>query len=149
MQQEPMFAGPWKVSTSICYEVVYAELVRSAVSAPDMLSTISNDTWFGKSIGPIQHMQMARMRALENGRYLIRATNNGITAIVDERGNIQHSLPQFTRDVLRGEIRIMTGTTPFSRWGSVPVLLICGLGLFFSALMGKNLSDPGWLARDF
>lgn len=138
MEQDPMFAGPWKVSTSICYEVVYPGLVRSAVSAPDILLTISNDTWFGRSIGPIQHMQMARMRALENGRYLLRATNNGITAIVDHRGNILGSLPQFTRGVLRGEIRIMSGSTPFSRWGSLPVLLFCGLGLLFCAAMGKR-----------
>jgi apolipoprotein N-acyltransferase len=140
-QQAPMFAGPWKVSTSICYEVVYPGLVRSSVSSPDLLLTISNDTWFGSSIGPIQHMQMARMRALENGRYLVRATNNGITAIVDERGQILKSLPQFTRDVLRGEVRIMSGTTPFSRWGSLPVLIICGLGLLFSAVTRKRNSN--------
>ena len=140
-QQEPMLAGPWKVSTSICYEVVYPGLVRSSVSAPDILLTISNDTWFGRSIGPIQHMQMARMRALENGRYLIRATNNGVTAIVDERGQILKSLPQFTRDVLRGEIRIMSGTTPFSRWGSLPVLIICGLGLLLAVVEGRGTAE--------
>ncbi|MDK1023160.1 MAG: apolipoprotein N-acyltransferase [Gammaproteobacteria bacterium] len=144
MEQDPMLVGPWKVSTSICYEVVYPELVRRSVAAPDFLLTISNDTWFGKSIGPIQHMQMARMRALENGRYLIRATNNGVTAIVDEQGHILRSLPQFTRGILRGEVKVMSGTTPFSRWGSLPVLLVCGLGLLLAAVTGRaQVSNPG------
>lgn len=141
MEQDPLLVGPWKVSTSICYEVVYPGLVRRSVIAPDFLLTLSNDTWFGKSIGPIQHMQMARMRAVENGRYLIRATNNGVTAIVDEQGHILQSLPQFTRDVLRGEIKVMNGSTPFSRWGSLPVLLVCGLGLLLAAVTGRKGSD--------
>jgi apolipoprotein N-acyltransferase len=142
-QQKPILVGPWQVSTSICYEVVFPDLVRNAVADPDFLLTISNDTWFGRSIGPVQHMQMARMRALENGRYLIRGTNNGITAIVDERGKVLRSLPQFTRDVLRGEIRTMSGTTPFGRWGSLPVVLICCLGLLLSFSVREQEQDPG------
>lgn len=130
--QDPIKVGPWSVSTLICYEILYPDLVRATIPIPDILLTISNDTWFGKSIGPIQHMQMARMRAVENGRYLIRATNNGITAIVDEQGQMIKSLPQFERGVLRGTVYVMTGTTPFSRWGSLPVLLICALGLLLA-----------------
>jgi len=126
-QQDPITIGAWQVSTSICYEVVYGELVRGAVLDPDLLLTISNDTWFGASIGPVQHLQMARMRALENGRYLIRGTNNGITAIVDEQGLVKASLPQFEPGVLRGNVVVMQGQTPYTRWGSTPTLFVCGL----------------------
>lgn len=133
-RQVGLTAGGYKISTSICYEVVYPELVRTSVADADLLLTLSNDTWFGESIGPHQHMQMARMRALENGRYLIRATNNGITAIVDHRGGISATVPQFSREVLTASVQVMEGETPFSRWGSWPILLVCLMGLIWQRL---------------
>jgi apolipoprotein N-acyltransferase len=111
---------------AICYEVAYPDLVRAQAREADVLITISNDTWFGASIGPLQHMQMARMRALENGRWMLRGTNNGVTAIVDHQGQMRGLLPQFEAGVLRGEYQIMHGTTPFTRWGHGPMLLILG-----------------------
>ena len=129
--QPALMAGDLKLSVSICYEVVYSELVRSTIPLPDLLVTISNDTWFGSSIGPAQHLQMAQMRAIENGRYLIRATNNGITALVNHRGEIVDSLPQFEPGVLRANAGIMTGATPFHRFGQIPILLLC-----FTLLLG-------------
>jgi apolipoprotein N-acyltransferase len=134
--QSALTAGGYRISTSICYEVVYPELVRSSVDEADLLLTLSNDTWFGESIGPHQHMQIARMRALENGRYLIRATNNGVTAIVDHRGKIRGTIPQFARAVLTGTVEIMAGETPFSRWGSWPILTLCLLGLIWQRTAG-------------
>lgn len=128
-------SGPWdqppirvdggRASMAICYEVVYPELVRGDA---DVLLTISNDTWFGDSIGPWQHLAIARMRALENGRWLLRATNNGVTAIVDDRGRIRGQLPQFEMGVLTGEYREMAGRTPFNRFGPWPLyaLLLAG-----------------------
>ncbi|MDZ7684247.1 MAG: apolipoprotein N-acyltransferase [Gammaproteobacteria bacterium] len=95
--QEQLLVDGMRVGVSICYEIVYPELVRAPTVGPDLLVTISNDTWFGNSIGPWQHMEMARARALENGRYLIRGTNNGITAIVDPNGRIAHRLPASRR----------------------------------------------------
>lgn len=121
-------SGPWaqaplkvdgeRASMAICYEIVYPELVRSDV---DVLLTISNDTWFGDSIGPWQHLGIARMRALENGRWLLRATNNGITAIVDPQGVVLARLPRFEAGVLTGEYRVMRGQTPFNRLGPYPL----------------------------
>ncbi len=124
-EQPPLIAGGNRLSLSICYEVVYPDLVRSSVESPDLLVTVSNDTWFGSSIGPWQHFQMARMRALENGRAMIRATNNGVTALVDYRGEVQASLPQFEAGILRGDVEVRSGATPFSRVGSNPVLCFC------------------------
>jgi len=125
MEQPALTAGNFMLSLSICYEIVFPELVRSATPSPDLLVTISNDTWFGASIGPAQHLQMARMRAVENGRYLLRATNNGFTVLVNHKGEIVDSLPQFESGVLRAQANIMTGDTPYHQYGQLPVLFLC------------------------
>ncbi len=122
--QTAMQVGDVRISLSICYEVIYPNLVRETTADPDIFVTISNDSWFGASIGPWQHLQMARMRALENGRYLIRATNNGVTAVIDARGELVAQLPQFVPGVLRAEVSLMTGSTPFARYGQAGILVL-------------------------
>ena len=112
--------GP--AAMAICYEIAYPASMRQRASDAAVLITISNDTWFGASIGPLQHMQIARMRALENGRWLLRATNNGVTAIVDPNGTLQGQLPQFEAGVLRGSFQVMSGATPFKLLGHWPAL---------------------------
>ncbi|MEQ8800774.1 MAG: nitrilase-related carbon-nitrogen hydrolase, partial [Haliea sp.] len=79
------------------------------------------------SIGPLQHLQMAQMRALENGRYLLRGTNNGISAIIDHRGQILAQAPQFEEAVLTGEAQVMLGRTPAASFGTRPVISACAL----------------------
>ncbi|MDP6376114.1 MAG: apolipoprotein N-acyltransferase [Pseudomonadales bacterium] len=123
--QAPLRLDDLSAALAICYEVVYAGLVRNSARDADVLVTISNDTWFGSSIGPFQHMQIARMRALENGRWMLRATNNGITAIVDHSGAVTGSLPQFEQGVLTGEFRVMQGHTLFNRWGDGYLVALC------------------------
>ena len=118
-------AGNVLISPSVCYEVVYADLVASTVPAADILLTVSNDAWFGESIGPLQHMEMAQMRALETGRYMIRATGNGISAIVNERGQILKRSQQFKREVLKGTAQLREGATPFALTGTLPFVLAC------------------------
>ncbi|MEP5763188.1 MAG: apolipoprotein N-acyltransferase [Halieaceae bacterium] len=126
-EQAPLILHDFRVAPFICYEIVYPDLVRDFAQRADLMITISNDNWFGDSIGPIQHLQMARMRALENGRYLIRGTNNGISAIINERGKLVASSPQFERVSLEGEAQVMLGATPFSRIGSMPIIILCAL----------------------
>lgn len=123
--QPPLVARGHRVAPFICYEIVYPDLVAAAAREAELLVTVSNDTWFGASAGPLQHLQMARMRALENGRYLLRGTNNGVSAVIDERGRLLQQSAQFEETLLRGEAKLMQGSTPFSRLGSLPVLLLC------------------------
>lgn len=113
-----------EIAMAICYEVAYADSMRLHAQSAAVLATISNDTWFGESYGPHQHMQIAQARALENGRWMLRATNNGITAIVDHRGVITEQLPQFSSGVLRGEFQVMQGITPYSRFGHTPIFVL-------------------------
>jgi apolipoprotein N-acyltransferase len=99
--------------------------------------TISNDAWFGTSAGPLQHLQMVQMRALENGRWFMRATNTGVTAIIDHKGRIVERAPQFERTVLRGDIQARVGNTPFMNFGNYPILILIALLLLLSYL-GKR-----------
>ncbi len=117
------------IAPFICYDIAYPDYVSELSKDSGMMITISNDAWFGSSIGPKQHLGIARMRALENGRYLLRSTNTGITALIDNKGNIVDSLPQFEFGVLKSEAKIMTGNTPFNIWGSWPILIFCFAGL--------------------
>ena len=133
--QKPLRAGAYRVTPFICYEVVYPDLVARNARQSDLLITISNDSWFGRSIGPLQHLQMAQMRALENGRYMIRGTNNGISAIIDHRGQIRAQTPQFIETTLRSEAQVMLGNTPFGSFGSLPVLGGCLIALLLMATM--------------
>lgn len=115
------------VAAFVCYEIVYPGFVRDYGRDAALLVTISNDTWFGASWGPWQHLQMARLRALELGRYLVRATNDGVSALINERGQLLAVSRQFDEDTLYGEVRLMSGRTPFGAWGSLPILLLSSL----------------------
>jgi len=93
---------------------------------------VTNDAWFGNSIEPHQHLQLARMRALESGRYLLRATNTGVTVIISPDGKIQQQAPLFTTTVLTGYFTPMTGSTPYSKLGDS--IIVSGLGIGYLLL---------------
>ncbi|OLU23246.1 apolipoprotein N-acyltransferase [Pseudomonas sp. PA15(2017)] len=116
-----------RIATFICYEVVYPEFAAEMAANSDLLLTVSNDTWFGKSIGPLQHLQMAQMRALEAGRWMIRATNNGVTVLIDPFGRITERLPQFEQSTLYGQVQPMQHLTPYLQWRSWPLIALCSL----------------------
>ncbi len=120
--QAPLTVQKMHLGPMICYEVAYPDLVRRIVPDSDVLVTISNDGWFGHSTGPHQHFEMVRMRALESGREVIRATNNGISAIIDSHGHVREQAPQFQRLVLRAKVNGYQGLTPYVVLGNWPVL---------------------------
>ncbi len=121
-------AGEETAAMAICYEIAYPALVQGDMPA-DVLLTISNDAWFGRSTGPEQHRQLAQLRALELGRWLLRATNTGHTVIVDHRGRVTQALPRFAEGVLTCPYQVRHGLTPFARIGQGPVLFAIVLAL--------------------
>tara|TARA_B110000196_G_scaffold4459_1_gene4002 strand:- start:49021 stop:50622 length:1602 start_codon:yes stop_codon:yes gene_type:complete len=118
------------IGTSICYEIAYSELVRNSAKNSNILLTMSNDSWFGKTIGPKQHFQIARMRAIENGKALIRATNDGVSALIEADGKVSVTIPSFNRGILEGTLYPRSGSTPFANNGSCPVIILSFLLVF-------------------
>ena len=107
--------GTHRVSTAICYEVVYPNQVRSTVrDGSELLTTITNDAWFGRSSAPYQHFAQAAMRAIENGRYLVRAANTGISGIVDPYGRVIAASRIFEPAIIVGEARFLSARTPYT-----------------------------------
>jgi apolipoprotein N-acyltransferase len=137
-EQALLTARGYRIAPYICYEVVYPEFAAGLAAQSELLLTVSNDAWFGTSIGPLQHLQMAQMRALESGRWMIRATNNGVTALIDPFGRVSAEVPQFERAVLRGEVVPMQGLTPYLQWRAWPLAGLCALLLGWSLVAARR-----------
>jgi apolipoprotein N-acyltransferase len=120
--------GQTRFASALCYEIAFPELLRKNINEQTgVLLTISNDAWFGESIGPDQHLQIARMRAIEFARPVLRGTNNGITAIFDASGTELGRLEKNIAAVLSHKVQPTYGQTPYQRFGSYPLYLYCAL----------------------
>jgi len=128
--QPPLALAGEKVAVNICYEDVFGEEIIRALPEATLLVNISNTAWFGDSLAQPQHLQIAQMRALETGRFMLRATNTGMTAIVNPRGRVERVLAPFGEGALVGEVSGYTGATPYVRWGNAAALLLVAIGLF-------------------
>jgi apolipoprotein N-acyltransferase len=125
--QRPLAIGGQRVAANICYEDAFGEEIIRQLPEASVLVNVSNLAWFGDSLAPWQHAQMSQMRALETGRMMLRATNTGVTAIIDAKGRMVASLPLFTAGSLTGTIQGYAGSTPYVRWGNAPVLVLWGV----------------------
>jgi apolipoprotein N-acyltransferase len=122
-RQPTLRAAGQALGLTICYEDSFGSAQLDSLTEVTLLINVTNNAWFGDSTAPHQHLQVSRLRALEAGRYLIRATNDGITAVIGPRGEVVARLPQFQAAVLRADVVPMTGLTPYARWGNYPVVL--------------------------
>jgi apolipoprotein N-acyltransferase len=122
--QPILTAAGQKLGLTICYEDSYGSAQLPVLREATLLINVTNDAWFGDSTARHQHLQISRMRALEAGRYLIRAANDGITALIGPQGQILAQLPGFQQAVLKGEVIPMSGLTPYARWGNYPVIIV-------------------------
>jgi len=123
-----------KLAVAICYEDAYGAEALYAFPGADLLINVSNDAWFGDSIAPHQHLQIARMRSLEVGRYTVRSTNTGISAFIGPSGELLETSAQFEPAIMTADVRARTGTTVYADYGNWPVILFCFIviGIFWT-----------------
>ncbi|TAN47602.1 MAG: apolipoprotein N-acyltransferase [Methylococcaceae bacterium] len=138
VRQPLLQAGGWPLLATVCYEDAFGNEGRVGLPEAAYLVNVSNDAWFGDSIAPHQHLQVAQMRALETGRYMLRATNTGVTALVGPDGKVVKQLPQFEAGVLTGNVTPMAGATPYVRYGDAPVVMLLALLWLGAAWMGHD-----------
>jgi apolipoprotein N-acyltransferase len=123
-QQPPLEVAGRRVAVNICYEDAFGEEIIAALPQAGILANLSNTAWFGRSLAQPQHLQIARLRALESGRPMLRATNTGITAVIAPNGTVVAQLPPFTQGVLQAEVTAYQGLTPYARFGNGPALTL-------------------------
>lgn len=128
IDQKPLDAAGEKLAVDICYEDVFGEEVIRQLPQATLLVNVSDDAWFGDSIAPRQHLQIAQMRAMETGRTMLRSTNTGVTAVIDEHGRLVSRLPEFREGSLDAAVQGYSGATPYVLWGNYAfILLACGM----------------------
>jgi len=122
--QPPLSAAGEALAPTICYEDAYASEQLALARGSTLLVNVTNDAWFGDSTAPHQHLDISRMRSLETGRPMLRATNDGVTALIAHDGALIGQLPQFKPGVLAGTVEPRVGLTPYARSGNAPVLVL-------------------------
>lgn len=128
------------IDVSICFEDVFGDEIRRRARTSAFLVNVTNDAWFGTSSAPHQHLQFSRLRAMENGRWLLRAANTGISALIDPDGAVVQRSRQFEEQVLRGEAEPRRGLTPYQRWGDAPLWILSILLLLAAAAWQRRVS---------
>ena len=139
LDQSLLEAAGYPVGASICYEIAFGEELIHALPEAAFLINISNDAWFGDSLAPHQHLEMARMRARETERYLLRATNTGISAIIDAAGQIVAQSPQFKMATVTHTIQPRSGATPYVTLGNLPVILLAAVLLLAVSITRRKI----------
>ena len=127
-----------RIAVNICYEDVFGEELIRYLPGASLLVNVSNDAWYGKSHAAIQHNQISQMRALESGRMMLRATNTGVTSIIDRNGVISQMLPQHVEGTLTGLAQGYVGSTPYVLWGNWGMLVLVALMLTAAVLLQRK-----------
>ena len=131
--QEPIsINNDIKAAPLICYDIVFANDVRKAVKSSDFIINISNDSWFGGSLGPYQHLEIARIRAIENNRWIARSTNDGFTAFINNKGTIVSLMPKYQQGSLTNEISLIKSSTIYSEYGYYVTYLFSIIYIFIT-----------------
>ncbi|HWH42544.1 MAG TPA: apolipoprotein N-acyltransferase [Usitatibacter sp.] len=138
-EQPPLGAAGIRFGVAICYEDIFGEEVIRQLPAAQVLVNVSNDAWFGKSFAAEQHLQASQMRALETGRWMVRSTNTGASAAIDEHGRVVSRLEPFTAATLLVDVVPRNGSTPYVRWGNLAVLWIVFATLAMTSSLGAAL----------
>ena len=124
-KQQPMNLVGQKIAVNICYEDVFGEEIIRQLPAASMLVNMTNDAWYGQSFAANQHLQFSQARALETGRFMLRATNTGATAAIDQHGYVLAHVPHFTKTTLNLAAQGFADSTPYVRFGNWPFIVFC------------------------
>jgi apolipoprotein N-acyltransferase len=135
--QPALAAAGIPFAVAICYEDIFGEEVIDFLPEAQALINVSNDAWFGDSLAADQHLQASQMRAAETGRWMLRSTNTGATAAIDERGRVVARLPAFTAGTLLTSVTPHAGLTPYARFGNFPAVLLA-IALAGAAVLGRR-----------
>jgi len=135
--QPPLDAAGQRIAVTICYEDVFGAEQLHYLPVATLLVDVSNDAWFGDSTASHQHLEVARMRSLEAGRYQMRVANDGITAIIDPRGAVKARIPRFKAEVLRGSVVPYRGLTPYASVGNWPIVALCIMMLLIALVVPR------------
>lgn len=139
--QQPVLVLPQaKVAISICFEDMFDTVVADKARSAEVILNVSNFAWFTGTYAPAQHLQVAQLRALETGRWFIQASNTGMTALIDQHGQVRDMLPEDVTGVLDGTVKLFEGNTPFMLAGNIPLLLACLLAIAWSAHRRRHIS---------
>jgi apolipoprotein N-acyltransferase len=137
LDAQPLAIAGQRIAVNVCYEDVFGEEIIRPLPDATLLVNVSNVAWFGRSIAPRQHLQISQARALETGRYMLRATNTGMTGVVDERGNVVEVAPQFSTAAVHAIVQGYAGATPYVRWGNSVILALCLMMLASSVVYSR------------
>jgi len=139
--QRPLAVAGQRVAVNICYEDAFGEEIIWQLPEATLLVNVSNVAWFGRSLAPQQHLQISRARAMETGRTMLRATNTGVTGVIDPRGELVAAAPEFTTAAVTHQVQGYRGATPYVRWGNYAALFLC-LALIALAYALRPRSAP-------
>ncbi len=142
LQQTTMDVAGQKIAVTNCYEDLFGEALARRAANATLLVNVSNDAWFGRSLGPQQHLQISQMRALETGRFMLRATNTGVTAVIDQRGRVLSRAPEFTTTSLEAKVPGYVGVTPYVRGGNAAFLVLACSMIAAALLFTRTASPP-------
>ncbi|MBK1736016.1 apolipoprotein N-acyltransferase [Halorhodospira abdelmalekii] len=132
-----------RLGVTICYEAAYPRAVARGAKGAHLLVNVSNDAWFGDSLAPHQHLQKARQRAAETRRWMLRATNTGISAVIDPYGRVVAVGPQFIATSVVADVELRSGQTPYVTYGDIPLLMVLAAVLGGVALLAHRRSGAG------
>jgi apolipoprotein N-acyltransferase len=138
--QRPLAVAGQRVAVNICYEDAFGEEIIRQLPEATVLANVSNVAWFGRSLAPRQHLQIAQARAIETGRFMLRATNTGLTAVIGPRGDVLAAAPEFEIATVTYSIQGYGGATPYVRWGNYAVLALCVALIAVAGWLGRRSS---------
>ena len=137
-QQEPLEAAGQRIAAGVCYEDAYGSTLLPVMPTATMLLNVTNDSWFARSTARYQHLQISRLRAMETGRPMVRAANDGVSAVIGPRGEFIARAPEYEANVMRASVQPRTGLTPYARTGNWPVVCLALFSALFSAYFARR-----------